>query len=312
MGQPAPTLDVGCVCHCPRMAEIEFPFLGTEAIADGLLTGHQLRRDFQAVYRNVYVPKGVELLPTQRATAAWLWSRRRATVVGLSASALHGSRWIDTSTPAELNRGPRDPVDGIRIHTERLDPCEVVEVEGVPTTSITRTAFDLARRPMACLALQRLDALARATSFRIDEVFEIAENHKGVRGLVQLRHVLPLVDRGAESPQETRTRYLLLRAGLPKPETQIQVFTRYGEFVARIDMGWREEQVGVEFDGAQHWTDPRQRTRDIDRSAQLAAEGWRIVRVSSDMLKHRAGTIVSRVYEALGQSRFGPRRMSTS
>lgn len=287
-----------------HMAEIGFPFLGTEALIGGLLTHHQLRRDFQAVYRNVYVPRGIELSAMQRAEAAWLWSRRHAIVAGLSAAALHGSQWIDATSPAELNRGPRDPVAGIRIHTEQLDPAEVVEVEGIPVTSAARTAFDLGRRPGPSVALQRLDALARATLFPVDEVAHIAEKRKGMRGLVQLRKILPLVDGGSESPQETRTRYLLLRSGLPKPQTQIRVYTRYGQFVARIDMGWEDVKVGVEFDGAQHWTDPRQRTRDIDRSAQLADEGWRIIRVSSDMLRYRPGTIVARVYEALGQSRW--------
>ncbi|WP_134069629.1 DUF559 domain-containing protein [Mycobacteroides salmoniphilum] len=286
------------------MAEIEFPFLGAEALTGGLLTHHQLRRDFQAVYRNVYVPRGIELKATQRAEAAWLWSRRHAIVAGLSAAALHGSQWIDATSPAELNRGPRDPVAGIRIHTEQLDPAEVVEVDGIPVTSAARTAFDLGRRPGPSVALQRLDALAQATLFPVDEVAHIVEKRKGMRGLVQLRKILPLVDGGSESPQETRTRYLLLRSGLPKPQTQIRVYTRYGEFVARIDMGWEDVKVGVEFDGAQHWTDPRQRTRDIDRSAQLADEGWRIIRVSSDMLRYRPGTIVARVYEALGQSRW--------
>ncbi len=57
--------------------------------------------------------------------------------------------------------------------------------------------------------------------------------------------------------------------------------------------------MGIEFDGAQHWTSADQRTRDIDRATELADEGWRIIRVSSDMVRHRAGTIVSRVAEAL-------------
>ena len=31
----------------------------------------------------------------------------------------------------------------------------------------------------------------------------------------------------------------------------------------------------------QHWTDPAQRTRDIDRYAELADLGWVIIRVNS-------------------------------
>ena len=57
--------------------------------------------------------------------------------------------------------------------------------------------------------------------------------------------------------------------------------------------------VCVEYDGAQHWTDPAQRTRDIDRYAELEAIGWRIVRVSADMLRYRPATIVARTKAAL-------------
>jgi very-short-patch-repair endonuclease len=77
------------------------------------------------------------------------------------------------------------------------------------------------------------------------------------------------------------------------------VFDEFGCLLARIDMGWEDWLVGVEYDGAQHWTDPAQRTRDIDRLAELQANGWTIVRVSSDMLRHRPGTVVARVTAAL-------------
>ena len=110
------------------------------------------------------------------------------------------------------------------------------------------------------------------------------------------------MDGGAESPQETRTRLLLVRSGLLKPETQIVVLDRFGYPFARIDMGYREWKVGIEFDGAQHWTDPAQRTADIDRYAELAALGWLIVRVSSDLLRYRPEVVVGRVCVALRQA----------
>ncbi len=73
------------------------------------------------------------------------------------------------------------------------------------------------------------------------------------------------------------------------------VLNAFGYPFARIDMGYRELMVGIEFDGAQHWTDPAQRTADIDRYAELASLGWRIVRVSSDLLRYRPEVVVARV-----------------
>lgn len=131
------------------------------------------------------------------------------------------------------------------------------------------------------------------------EVAQLAAQRPGARGVVQLRRVLGLIDGGAESPQETRTRLLLVQADLPKPETQIVVCDEFGYPFARLDMGWPEWHVAVEFDGAQHWTDSAQRTRDIDRWAQLEALGWHIVRVSGDMLRYRPGVVVERAERAL-------------
>lgn len=108
-----------------------------------------------------------------------------------------------------------------------------------------------------------------------------------------------MVDGGAESPYETRTRLALVAGGLPRPRTQIEVRNVWGAVLARIDMGWDEWQVGVEFDGAQHWTDAAQRTRDIDRLADLEARGWTIVRVSADLLRYRPGVVVARTRRAL-------------
>lgn len=123
--------------------------------------------------------------------------------------------------------------------------------------------------------------------------------HRGARGVRQLRRVLPLIDAGAESPQETRTRLAIVGAGLPKPSTQITVHNDWGFVLARIDLGWEQWRVGVEYDGAQHWTDPRIRAKDIDRVAELERRGWRIIRVSADLLRNRPDVLVGRIREAL-------------
>jgi very-short-patch-repair endonuclease len=64
-------------------------------------------------------------------------------------------------------------------------------------------------------------------------------------------------------------------------------------------MGWEEWKVAVEYDGAHHWLSPEQRTWDIDRWAELAARGWTVIRVSSDLLRYRPDVVVARVVDAL-------------
>ena len=139
----------------------------------------------------------------------------------------------------------------------------------------------------------------RATGVKARDVQLLIDRHRGARGIVQLREAIGLSDAGAESPQETRTRLVLTEAGLRPERTQIEVFDTFGYFVGRIDMGWTEWLVGVEYDGIQHWTDPAQRTKDIDRHADFEALGWRIIRVGAEMLRYRQGTIVARTKAAL-------------
>jgi hypothetical protein len=228
-------------------------------------------------------------------------------IAGNSAAALLGAKWVSPALDAELIHNSRRPPAGITVHNETLLAGEVLEVDAMPVTSPARTAFDIGRwTPSRLHAVQRLDALTNAMPVTIKDVEAVMTRHRGARGLVRLRNVLPLVDCGAESPQETRTRLVLIDAGLPAPQTQIRVSDEYGDFVARIDMGYRELLVGIEYDGPQHWTDPAQRQRDIDRHAALSDLGWRIVRVSSELLRHRQGTFLARVVAAMRTAGWRP------
>jgi len=282
------------------MTETTWPFLGSEVLAAKALPERVMRSLYEPVYPGVYVPGGIDLTASQRAEAAWLWSRRRAVVAGRSAAALLGAKWVDATLGAELVSDNRHPPAGITVHSETLLADEVLTVGGIAVTGPARTAFDIGRRVTSRLqSVQQLDALANATDMKDVDVEKVMTGHPGARGIVRLRRVLPLVDGGAESPQETRTRLALIGAGLPKPTTQIVVRDEYGEFVARIDMGYEDLRVGIEYDGSQHWTNAEQRDRDIDRYTALLDLGWVIVRVSSELLRYRQGTLIARVVAAM-------------
>jgi very-short-patch-repair endonuclease len=282
------------------------PFIGTEAVAAGTVNRYQLSAHYEAVHRNVYVPRGCELTARDKALAAWLWSGRQATAAGLSAAALHGSKWIDAKLPAELMHSSRHATSGIVLHSDRLADDESCLINRVRTTTPARTAFDLGRRRGLTSAVIRLDAMMQATRLTKPDIDQLAARHAGARGIVQLRNAIDLADAGAESPQETRTRLLLTSAGMRPKQTQIEVYDRFADFVGRIDMGWINWKVGVEYDGVQHWKDPVQRRRDIDRIAEFEELGWRIVRVSSDMLRYRPTTIVDRTRAALLAAGYEP------
>ncbi len=281
------------------MTSIEWPFRAAEALDAGALTFRQLRRMHAAVYPGVWAPRGVQLSTVERARAAWLWSGRDAVIAGLTACALLGAKWVDADFPIELLHTNRRPPRGIHVRTNVLRPGETQTIHGLPVTTPARAAFDLGRRLPLQQGVQRIDALMNATDVQVGEIEAVAAGHPGVRGLGRLRRTLMLVDGGAESPYESLTRLLLIRSGFPVPRTQIPVLDEYGCVVARIDLGWPEYRVGVDFDGAHHWTDPRQRTRDIERYARLAELGWLDVRLSSGMLHNTPQVFLDRVGAAL-------------
>lgn len=233
-----------------------------------------------------------------RARAAWLWADGDCVLSGMSAAAVHGTKWLDGEQPAELVRADRHSPPNILVRSYDLASHEVCTVNGMQVTSPARTAFDIGRRYPQLRAVPIIDALMAATRLKPAGLIELADARPGLRGVRRLRATAALCDGGAESPQESRLRLVLVGAGLPAPETQIAFRDEYGHPFIRIDMGWWEWKVAVEYDGVQHWSDSKQRSWDIERIALLEAMGWIVVRVSADMLR-RPHVVIDRVFAKL-------------
>ncbi|KUI30491.1 hypothetical protein AU194_01330 [Mycobacterium sp. GA-2829] len=278
--------------------------VGSEALATGSVTRNDLRRRYVKLHRNVYARRGVELTALDRAKAAWLWSNREGVLVGSSAAALLGTKWLSADEPAEIGRVRYPSPPGIIVRSGTIADDEVCSVGEIRCTTPARTAYDIGRRiRLLEPAVVRLDAVLNATRISTEAVEAIASRYAGARGIRGLRAALDLVDGGAESPQETRLRLLLVLSGLPRPSTQIPVCNEFGRVVRRIDMGWPQWMVGVEYDGEQHFANPDDYAEDIERLEFLAARGWTIVRVSSCQLRWERTAIVARVRRALDASR---------
>ena len=271
------------------------PFIGSEAVAAGLVTPYALRSRFVKVHPDVYVPVNTALTAGLRAQSAWLWSRRRGVVAGRSAAALYGTKWIDDRAPAELLYEYRRPPRGIHTWSDRLSEDEIQTIAGMPVTSPARTALDIACRYPLERAVAAIDALARATDVKVSDIEFLAERHRGRRGIRRARIALPLVDSGAESPRETWLRLLVIRAGFPPPQTQIPVYDRYGFLIAVLDMGWHDIRLAVEYEGDHHRWNQRQFNKDIRRAEAMAELGWTNVRITAE---DTPGGVIGRVSAA--------------
>jgi hypothetical protein len=271
-------------------------FIGTEAVADGLVTRHELARWYRPFYPNVHAPRRRQLSVRDRAIGAWLWSKRRAIVAGVAASAMHGADWVDADIHIELiHQCPRPPA-GVIARKERIADDEIAYVDGVPVTTIARTALDLGRFRSRGQAIARMDALMRAAPFSGEDVLLLAKRYRGARGVKRLKEAMPFVDGGAASPRETWLRLLYVDAGLPKPKTQIPIYDSDGTLLRTVDMGWEEFKVLSEYDGDQHRTDRPQYVKDLRVIPKIERLGYIVQRVIKE--DHPAA-VVRRAWDAM-------------
>jgi hypothetical protein len=272
------SLSVSAAVHDALVGEV---ILGGEAVAAGVVTRHELRRDYKTLFRGVYARKDCDVSLRNRAIGAWLASRRNGVISGVAASSLLGAPWVDPTVPIELAGAKCSAQEGLIPRIERVGDDEITRIAGLPVTTRVRTAFDLGRHLDRPEALARLDALMWNQKFSIDAVLALADRYPRARGVRQLRELLPLVDGGADSPRESRIRLCLHDAGYALPETQIPVLSGTRP-VAFLDMGWRDYMVAVEYDGDHHRKNRNQYVKDIARLRMLEAMGWIVIRVIAE------------------------------
>ena len=226
---------------------------------------------------------------------------RRACVSHESAALLHGLRLWRLPERVHVIQGYRASSASARDiarHRLTLAAHEQTMVDGLAVTSLARTVAD------CCVSLHPLLALvivdhALALGMDLAAARESVESMRDVRGRRRALLVLELADRGAESAWETWLRYLVLRAGLPRPITQFRVGTPHGEF--RADLGWTEFRLLAEFDGRVKYTPgalgpghdaSRALFDEKRREDHLRDERWGVVRVTSS---DGAGLALARV-----------------
>lgn len=274
------------------------PFVGSEAVANGELPKSALRTRYTRMFRDVYVSPGTELTPLVRAKAGWLWSRRRGIVAGNSAAAVHGAKWVELEAPLEMIHSNRNPLAGLRVRTEAIEDDEIVLVDGVPITSVVRTALDIGSWYPRDDGVAALDALSHATDLKAADVELLVARYARRRGIQRARKALDLMDGGAQSPRETWLRLILIDGGLPRPQTQIPVFDGSGDPFAYLDMGWENIKVAAEYDGEEHRASSWRYNWDLRRAERIQQQGWINVRVAAG---ERRADILRRVNAARAQ-----------
>jgi predicted transcriptional regulator of viral defense system len=136
----------------------------------------------------------------------------------------------------------------VHLHAARVEPDEVVEIEGLPVTSLARTVVDLARATFVEVGVVVVDAALRV-GLDTDELAEVLGRSGRRPGCSKARRVVAFADGRSESVGESRSRVAIARAGLPAPVPQWEVLDEYGQLVGRVDFWWPRWRVVGEFDG---------------------------------------------------------------
>ena len=103
-------------------------------------------------------------------------------------------------------------------HTHDLPPEHRTSHLGLAVTTLERTVVDCTMTLGPRAALVIADPALHAGTSR-EACIGLVNQMVGRRGVVVARAVLDLADDGAESPGESLARFVVLRAGLPRPTT---------------------------------------------------------------------------------------------
>ena len=247
------------------------PFTLDEARAAGVTLDALRRRSWRRIGSELYCWSGLE---DDRWRLLVAWRSRlppdAAAFAGLTAAWLHRLD-VDPCNPIEVvvptTSGIRSRL-GLVVH--RSETRDVTTVRGLPATTIERTFRDLRRRlpPVEILVLAD-----QALRLRLGRFHDLAEP--------------------AESQMETRLRWTLLQAGLPRPKVQTELRDSEGRFLGRADLYYPQARLVIEYDGANH----RERLIEDDRRQNLLINaGLRILRFTA---ADRPETITALVRRAL-------------
>jgi very-short-patch-repair endonuclease len=220
-----------------------------------------------------------------------------AVFAGETAAWISGLDFSPTN-PVEVVVPPHSGVrsrPGLRVRRCTILPCDSIAIRGLRTTTLNRALRDLSLRLPTVEVLVAIDmAMHRG----------LTPNCTGRK----LRFLAALAA-PAESPMETRLRWLLLQRGLPRPEVQTNLYDSMNRFVGRADLFYPAARVVLEYDGGNH----RERLVEDDRRQNLLVNaGFRLLRFTATDIHNRPELVEAQVRSALSAPLRSPSRPGSS
>jgi hypothetical protein len=252
------------------------------------------------LHHGVYAVGHTNLSLQGRCLAGVLASGPQALLSHYSAGWLLGltpTRPIPVHVTAPL---PRKRRPGVRLHrSETLIDADRMLEQGIPVTSVPRTALDLAAG-VRFRSLRRIVRRAEELgAFDLDAFGSVLTRNRGHRGAHPLRRALATY----EAPRFTRSEFErefvagIEIAGLPPPSTSFNVAGR------ELDLYWPDLRFAVELDTyATHGAhEPFEEDRLRDEDLKLA--GVETTRVTAHRFEREPARVIQRIRLLLEQRR---------
>ena len=278
------------------------PFTVEEARRAGLDRWHLEGASWRRLAHGRYVWAALSEAPHLSLAAARLNLPTSAAFSGKTSAWLHGLD-VAPCEPIEMilpGRGSGWEKGSVTVRRAALDESEVVMRRGLRTTSLLRTLSDITRNLTLLEAVVIVDLALHARLIKRSELSKWADRSAGRKGVGAMRRVLEFAEAGAESPMETRLRMLLVLNGLPRPEVQVTIRDEAGSIIGRPDLFYREQRLGLEYDGETHRFSL---VEDNRRQNRLLLADVRLLRFTGSDVLRRAEGVVIQVRNALAQAR---------
>lgn len=229
------------------------------------------------------------------------------------------SSLIELTRPGAIERTHR----GVRLHGSRLPDEFVEDLDGIPVTTIARTAVDVARGLTLPDAMLVVDSAARlliaqASSEDLRVLRDLSRRAQLLPlaleplqhafasvwtwpGTVAVRGAIELMDPASESPYESRSRGWMYEAKLPMPLTAYRVQGASGAWYWS-EFAWVDQRVLGEVDGVEKYgrtgEEVAQSVRaERARQADLQDAGWTFARWTTS---ERRDVVLRRIARKLG------------
>jgi len=221
--------------------------------------------------------------------SAWHRLSPEALFAGHTAAWLHGidldrPNVIEVIVPASSGTRSRP---GVIVRRSKIATADVTTVRGLRATTVMRTLSDLCSRLESVEALALIDSALR---------LKLVDKTSVTRAARDCLRSLGALAEPAESPMETRLRWILMQAGLPRPQVQFDLTDQQGRFIGRADLYYPSARLVVEYDGLNH----RDRLiQDNRRQNLILGAGYRLLRFTAADIRERRDAIASQVRTAL-------------